>query len=653
MTDYERMVELVAILNRHNYNYYVLDKPTISNNEWDKLYFELIELEEKTGIVLSDSPTHKVGGEPLDKFRKVMHYKKLFSLDKAQSISEIEDWFEKNSKILGSHNSLCSIEYKFDGLTMVLLYEEGKFVRAATRGNGEIGEDVTTQVKTIRTVPLSILYKGRVEVHGEAVVKLSALEKYNKTHPEDKLKNARNAAAGAIRNLDPKVTASRNLDIIMYNVNYIEGKTLQTQSEIHEFLKENKFLVSDYFVLENKLLEIEKRIDEIFRQKKFLDILIDGVVVKYNDVSIREELGYTQKFPRGMIAFKFDAEETTTLLLGIVWQVGRTGKITPVAELEPVELSGVTVRRATLNNMNDIIRKNIRIGSTVFVRRSNEVIPEVLGIANDEEGSLPVEKPIYCPCCQSLLDETSANLFCRNHSGCKDQIVAKLVHFSHRNAMNIEGLSDKTALSLYELLNVRNFSDLFNLKRENLEKIDGFRDRKISNLLQSIEKSKKVSLSNFIFALGIDGVGSKTAADIAKKFKNIRALEVALQSELMEIDGVGEVIARDIVDYFSDDYNRAEIERLSTIGIDPIFEQDVVSSVLLGEKVVLTGSLSTYSRDDAIKILESLGAEIVSSVSKNTTLVVVGEKPGSKFVKAKQLGIRTIDEKEFIKLIAK
>lgn len=653
MTDKERMDELVKTINKHNYNYYVLDKPTISNNEWDKLYFELVDLEAKTGVVLPDSPTHKVGGDPLDKFKKVTHFRKLFSLDKAQSIAEIEEWFTRNSKILGNNNSLCSIEYKFDGLTMTLVYEGGKFVRAATRGNGIIGEDVTTQVKTIRTVPLSIPFKGKVEFHGEAIVKLSVLEKYNKTHPDDKLKNARNAAAGAIRNLDPKITASRNLDIILYNVNYIEGKTLSSQSEINEFLKENGFLVSDYFVLESELEKIEKRIDEIAEQKKFLDFLIDGVVIKYNELAIRQELGFTQKFPRGMIAFKFDAEEITTPLLGIVWQVGRTGKITPVAELEPVELAGVTVKRATLNNMNDIIRKNVRIGASVFVRRSNEVIPEVLGLANDEEGSTPVEKPTNCPCCNSKLEETSANLFCRNHTGCRDQIVAKLVHFSHRNAMNIEGLSDKTAISLYQTLGVRSFSDLFGLSVENLAKIDGFKDKKISNLLSSIEKSKNVSLSNFVFALGIDGVGSKTASDIARKFGSMMNLEKADESQLVEIEGVGEVIAKDIVDFFADEYNKAEIEKLRAIGIDPKFEKNKVSDALAGEKIVLTGSLESHSRDDAAEILESLGAEIVSTVSKNTTLVVVGDKPGSKFVKAKQLGIRTIDEKEFLKLIAK
>lgn len=643
----ERMEELVKLINKHSYNYYSLDTPTITDKEWDALYDELVMLEKKTGIVLPDSPTLRVGGDVLDGFEKVKHIERLYSLDKAQTFEAIEEWNERNQKLI-SYSPEFTVEYKFDGLSLALLYENGLLVRAATRGNGEIGEDVTEQIKTIRTIPLAINYKGKVVVQGEGIMKLSELKKFNKTADEP-LKNARNAAAGAIRNLDPKQTRDRNLDFFAYNISYIEGLKFRKQSEEHKFLVDNGFYVSDFFYIARSIDEVKSIINKAGQIRSNLDFLIDGVVIKINDLHVKNELGFTAKFPRGDLAYKFEAEETSTILEDVIWQVGRTGKLTPVASLEPVELCGVTVKRATLNNFNDIMRKKVRIGDRVLIRRSNDVIPEILGVEDKTDNAVEIKKPTHCPVCGSALVETEANLYCPNHFGCEKQIIERLSHFVTRDAMNIEGLSRKTIERLLVTLGVKSFSDLYKLTTGDLAKIEGFKDKKISNTLNSLEKSKNVNLSNFIYSLGVDSVGKKTASSLAKHFKTLENLMNANVEDLIKLPDIAEITAEDIYHFFHDESNIEEIENLHKIGlkIANITTSAIENAFFAGKKFVLTGTLSSFTRSEAGTLIEMRGGEVMSSVSSQTDYVLAGENAGSKLDKANKLGIKIISEEEF------
>lgn len=643
------MQKLIKELNVHIRNYYVLDKPTISDVEYDRLYDKLQALERETGVVYPNSPSNRVGGEILKGFKKFNHDVPLFSLDKCNSYEELENFVIGVKKDFP--DAEFSVEYKFDGLSIVVEYENGLFKRAGTRGNGKVGEDVTEQVKTIKSVPLEIPFKGKLIVQGEGLISLSNLEKYNKTAAEP-LKNARNAVAGAIRNLDPKVTASRNLDWIVYSINYIEGKKFKTQKESIEFLKENGFKISDFFHIEKDVKNIEKLIDEVDKIKSSLDILMDGMVIKTNQIAYREEMGYTAKFPRWAIAYKFEAQEISTMLEDVVWQVGRTGKITPIGIVEPVELAGATIKRATLNNASDIQRKRVKIGSRVFLRRSNEVIPEILGLAEEYPTSKEIEIPTTCPSCGEKLVEIGANLFCKNEN-CPEQVIDTLTHFASRDAMNIEGYRDKTSELFFNQLGVRSPSDLYKLTLEQLTNLEGFKDKKAQNLIDAIEKSKNVKLSNFIFALGIDNVGKKTAGDLAKVFKTLENLKNATKEELQAIRDIGDVVAECVYNYFRDDKNLTEIEKLKEVGVKIEEQADniVKNSVFNGKTFVLTGSLEKYSRNEASEILTNLGANVSSSVSKNTNYVLAGENAGSKLSKAQNLGIKIISENEFEQML--
>ena len=643
----QKMKVLIEKINKASHAYYVLDNPIISDKEWDKMYYELLDLEKESGIVLPNSPSQKIGGEVLDGFKKITHQRKLMSLGKAQSIEEIIDWNTRNQKIY-SFNPEFSVEYKFDGLSLAITYENGHLVQASTRGNGEIGEDVTSQVKTIRTVPLEIEYKGLVIVQGEGIIKLSELEKYNKT-ADEKLKNARNAVAGAIRNLDPKVTAKRSLDFFAYNINYAPDLNFTTQQEIMQFLKQQGFLVGGLFKIVNSIEEVESIIKHVDQKRSSLDFLIDGLVIKVNSLKIRDQLAETEKVPRWAVAYKFEAEETSTILNSITWQVGRTGKITPVAELEPTELCGVTIKRATLNNFNDIMRKQVKIGDRVFIRRSNDVIPEILSVAETYSNSQKIQKPTNCPCCGAGLIDTDTELYCPNHLSCRTQIVLKLVQFASRNAMNIEGLSIKTLEQLYDMFDVSTFSDLYKLSSDHLSKLEGFKDKKINNILSSIENSKNVKLANFIFALGIDGVGVKTAKQLAKHYKSIDKLQQASIEELITLDDIAEISATDIYRFFNDELNKTELNELLTNFVK-IEQQELSSSggYFAGKKVVLTGTLANFSRKQAEDIIELQGGSTSSSVSSATDIVLAGENAGSKLDKAKKLGIYVMSEEEFI-----
>lgn len=641
------MQEIVKQLNQWAYEYYVLDKPTVADTQYDALYDQLVLLEKQTGVVLPDSPTHRVGGEPLKNFVQHKHLKRLYSLDKVQSFGELQEWMQKVNKAVGEVE--FTVELKYDGLTINVTYEDGNFAGAATRGNGIVGEDVTEQVKTIKTVPLSIPFKGKCELQGEGIMRLSALEKYNREHPKDILKNARNAAAGAIRNLDPKVTAQRNLDVVFYSNGYEEGLQVHSQTQLVKFLQENGMLTNYVFKRAKTFEEVKAVINYIGEKRSSFDFLIDGVVIKINDFAVREKLGYTDKFPKWAIAYKFDAEQVTTRLNQVEWQVGRTGKLTPIGKLDAVELCGATIRRATLNNFGDILRKKLKTNVLVFVRRSNDVIPEVLGAA--EEGGEEIVKPTVCPACGFPLQEVGANLYCVNAENCRPQIVARLSHYCEKGACDIEGLSDKTVNLMVDKLDVRSVADLYRLTKEQLLTLEGFKDKKAQNVVDAVEKSKNVALPQFIYALGLDNVGTVTAKDLAAMFGSVDNLQKATMEQLTSIDGIGDVVAEGIVQYFKESQNLEIIRQLKEAGINPQMHLQEKKGPFLGKKVVLTGSLSHYTRSEASKIIESLGGEVSSTVSKTVNLVVAGEDAGSKLQKAQSLGIEIIDEQQFDSIV--
>ena len=642
-----RMRALVDALNRYGYEYYVLDAPTVADAEYDRLYDELLALERESGVRLPDSPTRRVGGEPVKAFARHAHIARLYSLDKAVTDEQLDAFFARAEK--AQPDAAYTVEYKYDGLTMCLTYEEGRFVRATTRGNGREGEDVTAQALTMRSFPLAIGYRGTLEVKGEAVIRLSVLEEYNRTAAEP-LKNARNAAAGAVRNLDPAVTAARRPEIFFYDVNYMSEPSLSTQEEAFDFLKREGFQTFGYRLCRSRE-EVRAAIDAIEVERKRIDVLTDGAVVKVNDFAARERLGYTDKFPRWAIAFKFEAEEAETAVREVRWQVGRTGKLTPLAVVDPVELAGATVRRATLNNIGDIRRKGVRIGSKVLIRRSNEVIPEILGAVDGAAGE-EIVPPALCPYCGTPLYEEGANLFCPNRA-CRPRVAAQLSNFASKNAMDIDGFSEMTAGQLYDALGVRRCSDLYTLlNKETLARLEGFGEKKIKKLLAAIEKSKRVPLDRFLFALGIGGIGKVASADLAARFGSVEALAAATAEELVGMENIGEKTAAGIVGWFADPENAAELSRLLAAGVRPFVQERAAGGPFAGESVVLTGTLSSMKRGEAQAKIEALGGVCQSAVTSKTTLVVAGESAGSKLDKAKSLGVRVIGEEEFVKMLA-
>ena len=644
MDKLERMKNLVEEILIHNRNYYELDNPTISDKEYDKLYDELVDLEKELGVVLPNSPTQRVGGDTLEKFEKKQHEVRLYSMGKVRSFEELHVFFEDMKKFV--KKPTFSVEYKFDGLTIVTEYQNGKFIGATTRGNGEVGEVVTEQVKTIKSVPLEIPFKGHLLLQGEGMMTNSSFRKYNKT-AEEPLKNPRNGVAGAIRNLDPKETAKRHLDYFCYGVLLAEGKKFSTQQEMHEFLEENGFQTGNFFEICDNEEDIFELIEEIDKKKDSLDIMIDGAVVKLNEVGPREEIGYTNKFPKWARAYKFEAEETSTILKDVIWQVGRSGRVNPTAILEPVELAGATISRATLNNIEDIRKKKVSINSRVFIRRSNEVIPEVLGLAEKGKNAKEIVEPKICPCCGSILLKKGPLVFCKNHDNCKEQIIARLTHFVSRGAFDVEGLSEKTLRQFYDDLGVRHYSDLYNISKEKLVSLEKFKDKKAENVLKALEKSKNIEFSRFLFGLGITEVGTKTAKDLARHFKTFEEIKNAKFEEILEIEDIGEIIAQNIVDFFEDEDNLSEIQRLFDVGVSPVSQTENKSDVLAGLTFVLTGTLPNYARPEMTKLIEENGGKTSSSVSKNTSYVLAGEEAGSKFDKAKTLGVPILSESEF------
>ena len=649
----QRIRELVDKLNEYSKAYYVLDAPKISDKEYDELYDELLCLEEQSGIILPDSPTQRVGGDPLPCFEPHTHIHRLWSLDKVRTREDLIDWGRRVERIAESQQLpkvKYALEYKFDGLTINLTYEGGRLITGATRGNGIVGEDITPQIKTIRTVPLTIPFKGKMEVQGECYMKLSVLDEINKT-TDEKLKNARNAAAGALRNLDPRITAKRRLDCYCYNVGYIEGKKLETQDEMLGFLRENGFTVSDYLVFCDDIETVCDEIDKAEESRPHLDFLIDGMVVKVRDFATREALGATEKFPRWAMAFKFAAEETTTTVRDITWEVGRTGKLTPRASFDPVELAGATIRHATLNNFDDIRRKRVGIGSRVFIRRSNDVIPEILSAVEGDVPERQVEKPTVCPACGAHVEHRGVHLYCTNSLSCAPQIAGRLAHYASRDAMDIDTFSEKTAALFVEELKLKSIPDLYDLGPQDYMGLQGFGERRINNLMAAIERSKDCTLGAFIFAIGIPNVGAKTAKDLARRFGTIEALRSATVEQLTEVPDVGEIVARSIVEFFADPSIATQVDRLLAHGVKPRPEEVQQDSPISGKTIVVTGTLEKLDRRQAEALIESLGGKAAGSVSKKTDYVLAGESAGSKLTKARELGVRVLNEQEFFELI--
>ena len=659
--DLQRMRGLIDKLNEASRRYYDQNESDISDDEWDAMYAELRKLEEKTGERMADSPTRRVGGAVMEGFEQHRHIARLWSMDKAQSEGEILAWAqrcEKQTTEAGGlpKNSYC-VEYKLDGLTVNLTYDGGRLIQAATRGNGEVGEAILPQAMTIRTIPLTIPFTGRMEVQGEGIMRLSELKKYNETSAEP-LKNARNAAAGALRNLDPQVTASRHLDAFFYQIGYIEGRSFETQQDMLDFMKTNGLNISPFVRPAQTIEEALEAVHQIEKERETLDFLIDGATIKITDMRTREVLGTTDKFPRWSIAFKFPAQETVTKLLKITWEVGRTGKLTPLAHLSPVDICGVTVKRATLNNYDDICRKRVRIGSEVWVRRSNDVIPEIMGVVWDGEGEAPetdIQPPTVCPACGGplvKLRQDGVHLFCLNRTSCRPQAIARMAHFASRQGMDIETFSTRTAGLFYDELGVRSAADLYSLDREKLVALKGFGEKKADKLFAELEKSKDCELDAFLFAIGIPNIGKKTAYDLMAHFGTLEALMGATEQELVDIEDVGEIVASSITEYFADEENRRFVNRLLEAGVHPqMHMQEDAGTLFEGLTFVLTGTLPTLSRAQAQEMIRKNGGKATGSVSKKTSIVLAGESAGSKLDKARELGVTIIDEAQFLRMI--
>ena len=659
--DLQRMRGLIDKLNEASRRYYDQNESDISDDEWDAMYAELRKLEEKTGERMADSPTRRIGGAVMEGFEQHRHIARLWSMDKAQSEEEILAWAqrcEKQTTEAGGlpKNSYC-VEYKLDGLTVNLTYDGGRLIQAATRGNGEVGEAIVPQAMTIRTIPLTIPFTGSMEVPGEGIMRLSELKKYNETSAEP-LKNARNAAAGALRNLDPQVTASRHLDAFFYQIGYIEGRSFETQQDMLDFMKTNGLNISPFVRPAQTIEEALEAVHQIEKERETLDFLIDGATIKITDMRTREVLGTTDKFPRWSIAFKFPAQETVTKLLKITWEVGRTGKLTPLAHLSPVDICGVTVKRATLNNYDDIRRKRVRIGSEVWVRRSNDVIPEIMGVVWDGEGEAPetdIQPPAVCPACGGplvKLRQDGVHLFCLNRTSCRPQAIARMAHFASRQGMDIETFSTRTAGLFYDELGVRSAADLYSLDREKLVALKGFGEKKADKLFAELEKSKDCELDAFLFAIGIPNIGKKTAYDLMAHFGTLEALMGATEQELVDIEDVGEIVASSITEYFADEENRRFVNRLLEAGVHPqMHMQEDAGTLFEGLTFVLTGTLPTLSRAQAQEMIRKNGGKATGSVSKKTSIVLAGESAGSKLDKARELGVTIIDEAQFLRMI--
>lgn len=683
----ERMKELVQQLNKYNYEYYTLDNPTISDKEWDKLYNELLSLEKETDIILPDSPTQKIGGDILKGFEKVHHEKKLWSLDKRQKIEEIEEWVNSCFAFVKEYNRTHEeqlplpsflVQKKFDGLTIKCHYnEEGFMTQGSTRGTGVEGELVTEQIKTALNLPLKLKNKEDnywFDFHGEGLMTKKALQEYNDKYPkkpDDFLKNCRNGIAGAIRNLDPKETAKRKPIIYFYNINNTNKQFTSYKGQI-DYIQKLGLPTAKYEIC-NNFKEVKKAIDKIEEQRESLPFDIDGAVIAINDLRTRELMGYTAKFPKFSMAYKYEALEETTILIDVIWNTGRTGKVTPTAIVSPVKIGGSTITKATLNNVNDIKRKGVKIGAEIFLRKSNDVIPEITGTITESLNKRDIEEieiPTLCPSCQKPLENVNGTLYCRNDL-CPAQSLKAISHYCSRKAMDIRGLSEKTLEMFMSKGYIKDIKDIYYLAKEDcsykdeIVHIKGFGKKSYDNLVKAINDSKNCKLSSFIYALGIPNVGEQTAKDLvdfAKKdtaketLKNLIFME---RQELLRIPNCGDVLASSVADWFLEDENIELINYLVTNELTflddekpTVSNSESISNIFTGKKIYCTGSFECGKKNELIRMVENAGGVFANGYAKSLDYLVVGKKKGStKVDMALEDGISVLTEDEFLEMI--
>lgn len=653
-----RIEELVSLINQYNYEYYALDNPSVSDQEFDKLMKELLSLEEQyPEYAMPDSPTKRVGGAVLDKFEKVTHTSSMLSLGNVFSDDELRDFDSKIKKEVSNYT--YTAELKIDGLSVSLKYNHGLLYQAATRGDGVVGEDITENVKTIRSVPLRIPYLEEVEVRGEIYMSKNSFEKANVERAkenEEPFKNPRNAAAGSVRQLDPKIVAKRGLDVFAY---YLMNRTLKDNHyDSLELLKKWNFSVNPLTKRCQNIEEVISFVHDLTDRRSKLPYEIDGIVIKVNEFALYDRIGYTAKYPKWAIAYKFPAEEVKTKINAIRFQIGRTGVVKPVADLEPVMISGSKVSRATLHNEDFCLQRDIHIGDSVMVRKAAEIIPEVLRVVfEDRDGSeVPFEMIHQCPKCHSELvrKEGEADYYCLNPS-CEATHLEGLIHFASRDAYNIDGLGERILTELYNDSYVKSIPDIFKLKNyyEDLIQKERFGEKSVSNLLDAIEASKQNTFDKLIFGLGIRHVGSKMAKVLVNHFDTIEKLKNASMEEMMNLSDIGEAIATSVYQYFKDEENLQMVAELESLGCNMVYLSTKVNkeTTFTGKTVVLTGTLDTYSRSDATLLIENLGGKSSSSVSKKTDFIVAGHDAGSKLEKGLSLGVKILTEEEFKKII--
>ena len=664
----ERIITLRKLIELNSYKYYVEDNPTLEDWEYDKLYYELRDLEkEHPEFITPDSPTQRVGGIS-DKFEAVAHKVRLYSLDNSNNDEELKAWYNRVLKDVGETantqlsllNTNCNdvelvSELKIDGLAVSLTYEKGIFVRGLTRGDGVIGEDITNNLKTVKSIPLKLFEPVDIEVRGEIYMPVDSFNKLNEKQIENNQKpfaNPRNAAAGSIRQLDPSVTSKRDLSIWIYAAVLDKNSFIKTHSEAMDYCKKLGFKVNKYEICKN-IDEVIKFCERMSEYRKTLNYATDGVVIKVNSLSKQQELGFTARAPKWATAFKFPPEVAKSTLKEVEFSIGRTGVVTPVAVIEPVLLSGSVVSRASMYNFDEIKRLDIALNDEVFIKKAAEIIPKVVS-AKHTDKSTPIVLPKYCPVCNTELVEVEGEVatYCPNHDNCPAQIKGRIEYFVSKQAMDIDGFGESLIEQLVDKGYVKRASDIYKLTKEQFLTLDLIKEKSTSNLLNAIEQSKNASLSKFINALGIRLVGKESSDILAQNYKTINELKCAKYDDLASIMGIGDKMAQSIVDYFSKTQNIEMIDELIALGVTLTNKyQGVLDLRLKGQSFVITGTLETMSREEAQSKLKELGAKTPNSVSKNTNFVVVGANPGSKAAKASELGIKIINEKELIDII--
>jgi len=655
----EKAASLRDKINHHDYRYYVLDNPEISDEEYDRLMRELAGIEEKfPELIKSDSPTRRVGASPSQAFQSIRHRARMMSLDNAFNEAELQAFIRRVENQVGPTDYIC--EMKIDGAGIALTYESGVFVRGATRGDGIVGEDITGNLRTVRSLPLRLLDEREVpflEIRGEAFMPKESFLALNRRRDEEGMPtfaNPRNAAAGSLRQLDPRITATRNLDVICYEIGYIEGKIFQTHKQVLEQITAWGFHVSEHWRPAKDGAEILEFCEEWMAKRDELAYDVDGAVIKVNRLDLRDRLGATSKAPRWAIAFKFPAEEKTTKLLDITINVGRTGVLTPTAMLEPVFVGGSTVSRATLHNEDEIRRKGIKIGDTVMVHKAGDVIPEIIKplveLRNGSEREFVM--PGKCPVCGNKVHHPEGEVASRCvNIDCPARLFESIMHFASRGAMDIEGLGPATISELLQKGYIRTVEDIYYLTPEQLFTLTNFKDKSVANMMNSIEESKQRPLSRLLFGLGIRHVGSHVAEVLARRFRSMDRLEKVGAEELLAIEEVGPTIAESVEAFFDLPRNREVMELLRTAGVNMEEEVEEGQQPLQGLTFVLTGGLESMSREEATRAIEEKGGKVASSVSRKTDYVAAGSEPGSKYDKAVQLGVKIIGESELLDML--